>query len=462
MRLLYLLFPAAIFVATVEPSAVSAQETGVLGGLRGSLAPDAGAPLATPGEGADDIGRVIRQRPVDTSDPTADLTTGSTVRAAKTEEDSFAPLGIRAGGFILYPSLDVTAGYTSNGAGTAGGKPSGLAMVSPEMMIRSDWDRHEATLDLRGSYEAFTDPSIDNRPTASADATSRLDLADQWTANFAAGYHFERQSVSDPNFPAGVDESPPVHDFTGSAALNGHFGRGVFTLGATAERTIYENGTAAGVVVDQGDRTNNLFGGRLRLGYELTPAITPFIEGELTRRLYDRQFDDSGLERSSRGEALRAGFVYKSEPILKGEMAIGVRQETFDDASLAALEALTVDGSLVWAPTELTTVTYTASTDISPSTSALSSGSVIYDGKVDLAYAYRRNMTADWTSEIRQERFQGTGQVDNTYRLGVGTVWKVNRNLQLTSGYVHEWLDSTAAGSDYTSDTVTVGLRFQE
>ena len=36
----------------------------------------------------------------------------------------------------------------------------------------------------------------------------------------------------------------------------------------SANRTVYEDTTSLGVPVDQGDRINTVFGGRLRLGYE--------------------------------------------------------------------------------------------------------------------------------------------------------------------------------------------------
>jgi hypothetical protein len=40
--------------------------------------------------------------------------------------------------------------------------------------------------------------------------------------------------------------------------------------------------------------------------------------------------------------------------------------------------------------------------------------------------------------------------------------WKLNRNLQRTSGYVHEWLVSNAAGRAYTADTLRVDMRTEE
>jgi hypothetical protein len=382
-------------------------------------------------------------------------------KAAATDEDPYAALGIRAGGFILYPSLTLTGGYTTNANGVAGGPGSGFGILTPELLIQSDWDRHEATLTLRGSYEKFTDPTVADAPTGSADATARIDMADGWSTDLAAGYLYNRQSISDPNFPLGADSPPGVHEFTGSEALNGEFGRGSFTLEGSADRTAYDNATSGGLPVDQGDRTNTLFAGRLRVGFEATPTLTPFVEGEVSRRLYDRKLDNSGLDRAAVGTALRAGVAFDTGPLLKGDVSVGLARADFDDPALATIQAVTFAGSLTWAPTELTTATFDASTALNPSADPTSSGSVQYDGSVDVAYAWRRNVTIDWTADLSHQTFQGTNEIDTTYHAGVAATWKLNRTAWLTGGYVHEWLVSNVTGSNYQSDAIRLELRLQ-
>lgn len=376
-------------------------------------------------------------------------------------DDPYAALGIRAGDFILYPSLTVGGGVTSNASNSAGGTPSAFGTLTPELDIQSDWARHAATLKLRGSYEQFFDGTTPDQPTGSADATARIDFADQWSLDLATGTSYDTQSVSDPNFPAGADKPPGVIGLTSSASLDGTLGRLAVTVGGSADRTVYENGMSGSTVIDQGDRTNTLYAASLRLGYEATPSLTPFIEGEVSRRAYDRLVDDDGKERSGTGYDLRAGVELDRDPFLKGEISVGTTQENFDDPSLAALQALTFDGSLVWSPTRLTTVTLDGTTTLNPGTDALSSGSVLYDTSVDVAYAWRQNVTIDLTGDIQNERFQGTGEVDTTYQAGLGATWKINRGLQLTAGYVHEWLVSNDPTLPYQSDTLKAELRVQ-
>lgn len=469
---------ASVVLAVVSAGAALAQDDD-LPALRGGFDPDVAAPgeplvIEAPtaftsgddGSAEEDAGPVRpvqKEPPVAGAEPDDSLTgaIGPNRPKKAPEEDPYAPVGIRAGSFLLYPSLGVTGGYTTNASGTASGTGSGSVTVTPELDIQSDWARHALSLTLRGSYLDYFEDAFDSEPMAEASAKGRIDLPEDWKAELGAGYTYQRQSISDEDFPAGVDEAPGVHDLIATAAVSGDIGRVALTAAAGVERTIYENGRAGTAIVDQGYRTNNLYTARLRLGYEVSPVLTPFVEGEFGLRLYDRDADPFGIERSGHGETVRAGVEIDALPQLKGEIAVGVHRETFDDASLATLKALTVDGSLAWAPTPLTTVTFNAKTTMNPTTDPASSGSILYDGSIDLAYQWRRNFSIDWTAGMSQENFQGIGLEDRTYRLGIGTTWKLNRALQLTSGYMHKWLDSSDESRNYESDAVSVGLRVQ-
>jgi hypothetical protein len=396
-------------------------------------------------------------RPAIPADGVDTTTTASTRPApAKEDVDPYEALGIRLGGFILYPTLTVTGGYTSNAAASAGGTGSTFGTVEPELKLQSDWDRHEFTLTAKGAYEKFFDGAAADQPSASVDATGRIDFADGWTADLGAGAAYDLGDI-----PSGADTAPGITETNASAALNGTLGRASFTLEGTADRSVYGDAALAGVAIDQSDRNNTVFGARLRLGYEATPVLSPFVEGEIDRRAYDQQYDTSSLQRSSTATAFRGGVSFDHGPLLTGEIGVGTRQEVYDDPSLASIQAFTVDGNLVWSPTELTTVTFDASTTINPNTDPSSSGSVKREASVEVAYAWRDNVTFTGTGSVTNEQFQGTGEDDNTYDLGLAATWKLNRALWLTATYEHEWYVSSDPTANYNSDTVKLSLKAQ-
>jgi hypothetical protein len=441
--------PLAADAATPAP-AVDPLATGSL--------PDGSSPA---GKTSSRVSRVNAEPAVDSSDPAAGIVSGAAVRRVTDEEDPYAPVGIRVGSFIYYPAVTVGAGFTTNAENIAGGHASPSLDISPELLIQSDWARHEATFSFKGDWEHFTDGSARDNPSAEVAATGRLDIADRWSLDFDSTYAYSQQSVSDPNFPTGATDNPGVHTIDTGAALNGAVGRNEFTFGTRAIRSIYEDADTGSSTIDQSYRDNWLYSERLRFGYELSPAFTPFVEGELFQRVYDADTDDSGIARSSRGFAVRAGLAFEDAPIWKGEIAIGTRQEKLDDPSLATLRALTVDGSLVWSPTALTTVTTDLSTGFNPSTNPDSPGSIVYDASIDFAYAWRPNVTFDLTGSAEYERFVSLGETDWTYDLGASATWKLNRSMQLKAGYVHEWVTSNVPGVAYASDAVRVDLRLQ-
>jgi hypothetical protein len=423
----------------------------------GSL-PDGGSPAGRTSARAT---RVAAEPAIDSSDPAAGIVSGASVRRVTDPADPYAPVGIRVGSFIYYPAVTVGAGFTTNAEKVAGGSGSPTLDISPEFLIQSDWARHEASFSFKGDWEHFIDGAARDNPSAEIAARARLDLADRWNLAFASIYAYSQQSVSDPDFPAGATDNPGVHTIDNSVEFNGAIGRNEFTFGTRAIRSIYQDASAGSTVIDQSYRDNWLYSERVRLGYELSPAFTPFVEGELFQRRYDDGTDDAGIARSSRGFAVKAGIAFEDAPIWKGEIAVGTREEKLDDPSLAALRALTVDGSLVWSPTELTTVTTNLSTGFNPSTNPASPGSIIYAGSVDFAYAWRPDVTFDLTGAAQYEHFVGLGETDWTYGLGAAATWKLNRRMQLRAGYLHEWETSDAAGVGYTSDAVRVDLRMQ-
>ena len=371
-------------------------------------------------------------------------------------EELAAP-GIPVGSFILRPTLDVgLTGQRENGVNSL------LGDSALRLDLNSDWARHEATLTLRGAYDQPLDDQGKGSPSGSIIGTARIDIKPDWDIAFEGTYDYSQQEISDPDYPSGATGRPSVHDLNGSTTLSGRFGRKVFELEGNVAHTEYENGQGTSGTIDQGFRDNSVFGARLRVGYETPLGVTPFVEGEGARRIYDRVLDDNGIRRSSYTAIARAGIELDRGPVLTGEMAVGYGVNRLDDSGFDTIGALTLDGSLVWSPVRLVTITTNASTTFDPTTDAASAGSVTHNASVDFAYQWKQNLTLNWTGGLTRQAYQGTGQIDTTITAGFGATWKLSRWAWLTGGYVHEWADSTDAANRYQSDSLKVELRVQK
>src|SRR5262249_33608132 len=78
-------------------------------------------------------------------------------RKVVVEQDPLAPIGIRVGAFTFFPALELTGGFDSNPPRAPGGRSSLLAIVAPELSVRSDWERHQLNADIKGSYLAYAE-----------------------------------------------------------------------------------------------------------------------------------------------------------------------------------------------------------------------------------------------------------------------------------------------------------------
>ena len=77
-------------------------------------------------------------------------------RKAHTEpDDPYAPLGVEAGAFTLYPAIELIGGHDTNPGRSADGNGAWLYTVAPELQAQSNWSRHELKADLRGSYTGY-------------------------------------------------------------------------------------------------------------------------------------------------------------------------------------------------------------------------------------------------------------------------------------------------------------------
>ena len=292
------------------------------------------------------------------------------------------------------------------------------------------------------------------KPEGQIDANLRLDLADETIANISAGYDFEREDNSDPNAIGGASAQSGVHQFNGGLTLERDAGilRGLAGLGISRE--IYGDAQLQdGSSLDLGDRDHTLVDGRLRLGYELSPALIPFVEVRGGRNFYDRTQDSAGYERSSWTYGGRGGVEFDLSEKLRGELGLGYERVEYDDSRLAALDGLTVDGRTVWSPQRGTELELALRTTLQDATAAGASGWVEYNLAATLTHQLRHNLVGRLTGGATERVFPQASD-ETTWISGAGLTWSLSRYLDLTGAVEYEYTDRT--GTD--TKTLRAGL----
>lgn len=380
----------------------------------------------------------------------------------RVEDNPFEAPGMRAGTFILRPSLEQGVTATTNADSSSNGGSSVLSETTLRLNAVSDWSEHAATLDAYGIFKKSISGEEVSEGEGGFDASLMYELSNETHLNAAIGYDVRPESASSPGIVTGTVRRPLRHTLDGSLGLEKNLGK--LRLGVTGrvERDMFADAELTnGTTASQKDRNSTLASVTLRTGYQVSPALTPFAEVEIGRRAYDLKQDSAGYERSSLRTGVRAGVAVDMGEKLNGEFSAGWIREGFDDDRLTAISGASVNANVNWSPERGTTVGLTGQTTVEGATAAGESGSILYSGRLSLQREIRANLTgsailgADWRD------YQGKDGRDLTLSAEASLTWWLNRYAGLTGRYRFETLDSTLAGRDSKTNSVFLGLKLQ-
>lgn len=365
--------------------------------------------------------------------------------------------GIRLGTMVLRPSVTQSLGAEREKTGATTTSRTYL-QTEIKGTLESDWSRHALTVTGAGLLQRNISGEGEEKPSASLDADLRLDLADRMIAHIRGGYSFTREDTDDPNAISGAKTQAGVHTLRGGVEIQRSFGVIRGTTGFDLDRQFYTDATLANgtrLSMEDRDRLSGTLRGRI--GYELSPALIPFLEASVGRSRYDLRTDSQGYQRSYWTYAAKAGVELNMGEKLRGELGIGYKRAEFDDARLKALGGATVDGSLVWSPQRGTDVNFGLSTSIEPSTTAGSSGYISYGANAGISHEVRDNVIARLTGTATYRDYQGGGSDETLYTVGPGLTWGINRYLDLKGDLGYEITDRSQ-GNDSRTLRGLVGL----
>lgn len=385
-------------------------------------------------------------------------------RRPASEEDPYAPLGLRLGNVVLKPALTGGIGYDTNPQRSAGSdrKGSPFSRTDGEVEILSDWNVHELKGKLRGGYSSFFRDHEASRPDAEGNLDLRLDASRDTRILLESRLKLDTQRPGSPDLNAPVTGRPLVYQYGTSAGVTHDINRLQLTLRGSVDRSDYEDATlTSGAMLSQKDRNQTQYGLRLRAAYEVTPGFKPFVQGEIDTREFDQAVDSNGYRRSSDGATGRLGSTFEISRQLTGEVSAGYQNRKYDDNRLRNLKGFVGDAAILWSPTPLTTVTLRGTSELGDTTIAGSSGTTARRVSLEIAHALRRNLTVTGVASFGRTEYDGQGLREDFISYGARIEYKLTRTFSVRASFTQERLNSTAQGSDYTANVAQVGLRVQ-
>ncbi|MDK9695358.1 MAG: outer membrane beta-barrel protein [Siculibacillus sp.] len=380
---------------------------------------------------------------------------------AEIENDDYAQLGLRTGGFTWLPAVEASAGWTSNVATRTGGASGTVYGIAPELLGRSGWSRHSLEFELRGAYLGNSTDHDYDKLTFRTGLRGRVDLGDETTVDIKGGWSRDRQSSSSADNPANTVVPATVDTKSLSLGLTRDVGLLALTLRGDLDRTDYSGGTtSSGTSLGSEIQNNTRHTAALRAAWGSKSSIRPFAELQASKRDYDDALV-AGSPRDTTGAAIKLGVLADLGPKLRGELSTGWGLERMDKGTLPDISGWLIDGSLVWSPTRLTSVKLDARTSFDATTLANSPGAVTRTLAIGVDHALRPQLVASAGVALTDKRYVGANLREDTWSLSSGLTYKIDRNVRTFVKGSFSRFTSSGGGSDYDAATVMVGVRLQ-
>jgi hypothetical protein len=381
--------------------------------------------------------------------------------SAASEENPFQSEGFRLGTWVVNGRIAQSVGYSSNASQAPGGSAGPVGLTEGSLEARSDWSRHAASVTASGSYEEDFGSDTGDTPFASIGGALRLDLFDGNEVNMRGSYSYTTESITTRAGNSEFTDQPGINNYEGEVGWLRGERKLIVGLRGSAERETYGDATTVCCeVIDQSDRNNTLYMLRGRAGYELSPALIPFVEVGGGKRVYDENADEFGTVRDADVFELRAGAALDLGEKLRGEISLVYLAEDFEDSALDDIGVTGLDANLVWSPWRGTEVNFFAETGFDLSTDPGSDSSISRIFGIEASRIINSRLLGKAGLGLQVDTYTDDTN-DFTYTAGVGLEYAVNRYLRLTADADYEQFDGALSGSSWDAATVRVGAALE-
>jgi hypothetical protein len=389
-------------------------------------------------------------------------------RQLRVEVAPFAPIGIHAGNFYLFPAMEFTGGWDSNPQHATIAKSAPEYLLAPELLVLSDFDRHALTFNIKGSYLGYgstffpNSPVWLNRPSLDARVNGRIDIDRNDRIDAEGRFIISTDNPGSPNIQEGNEYLPVVLNGGATLGYTHLFDRIELTAKGMFDRFTWQKSFLTdGTYAPNGDRNYDQIGGSLRGSYEVLPGAKPFVEVYSDERVHDITVDSSGAMRDSDGQIYKVGTTFFFLPTLTGEVSVGRTQRSYRDPTLANVNGPLIDGAVLYLPSPLTTFKFNAATTTGELVVVGASGVLHRDYTLEVDHDFRRWLTGIMKLGTGVDYYIGMNRTDHRYFISTSLTYKFTRDIWLRGEFRHDWLSSNQYLADYQANLFLLSLRLQ-
>jgi hypothetical protein len=374
----------------------------------------------------------------------------------------YEALGIASGAFTIFPKVQVDAEYNDNIFASGTDEQDDVVFrIQPEVSIESDWSRHALQAFANSVISKHVDFDSEDTTDWTVGANGRLDVVRGSSISAGAQYgHLTEPRTSTNTAQSSVS---PIEYDQASAYLSAVRAKGRIRASARADVNSfdYEDGrTTAGNLIDQSARDRTAFSLAGRVDYAISPATAVF--GQITGN--ERDYDSAGTittpARDSSGYEALVGVNFELGAVSRGEIAAGYISQSFDDAAYSDIDGFGGRAQIEWFPTELTTITASASRTIQDAGIIGSAGylSSQVGGKID--HELMRNVIVSGQLNYSEDAYNAVDRDDQRVTTSLAATYLINRYYGVTTtvSYLDQSSDGALAGPSYDVTRLFVSL----
>jgi hypothetical protein len=365
-------------------------------------------------------------------------------------------LGIHLGGFMFYPTLDVSGRYNDNVLAVNTGAQSDFSYdVHPQFDLESTWTHYLLALKAQYDLHQYDKLSSQNTSNYLLSGEARFDIGVD--SQFDATSEYDRMSELPGNTNVTTNAAKPTTYFRwNSAADFKHvFNRLQVDLGGSYTTLRFRNTPAVGGgTIFEVDRDRDVSVGYFDLGYQFSPGYQIFARGTWNER--DYRLVVSNFRNSSGYEAV-AGLRTQITHLIDGQVYVGYLSQDYKAFSTVA--GLDYGLQLNWAVTRLSTITADISRSIEETDEIGASSYFATIASLGVTHALTRTVTLNANVSYTNNDYRGVTRNEDIYSASAGLDYELTPHFHVGADYRYTTRSSNVAGTNYNQNMVEARVR---
>ncbi len=280
-------------------------------------------------------------------------------RVVDRDRTMYQPDGVRAGNYVVYPTIGATVLFDDNIYATNKNRASDVRFeIVPVVRAKSDLPRHILDFAVGAKLTEYLRHDELNTADFRFNMDGALHFDNAHTLSFSLLSALDHEDRAAPDAPKNAAEKTGVFHNRAIIGLKRDAGRLWASFSTSFERWDFQDVKARdGSTIDQNLRDTQVAAAQARLGYRFSPGFE--IQGKL-RALRQDNFGATAVDFSAYGYEAIAGVSAEVSPLLRWRLLGGYGIRDYDSSSMRTAGNALLEAEIQWLPTQLLTFTTTA------------------------------------------------------------------------------------------------------